>query len=1461
MNSAKKNHLMKTLSGRIILVTIAAVGLLSAFGVPALGQQAVDREPPQSKIPVTKGERPSPEQPEIARPSAAEVASNYSFNTGTVASLTDMSTGTTQLVAADQDDTPSAVTNIGFDFYFQGARFSQFSANSNGLIRLGGTAVQGASPYKPLAQAGISLITAYGADQRTHAGDGKVHFKVIGSAPNRVLVVEWLNMQSNFNAGGTANLTYQARLIETSGVIEFVYGSMTMTAAGAADVNSRDPNIGFSSSNTAGTVGSVTAAQSGAPPPTFDGSSATAVANLYTAGAITVLNSAAQGSRRFFTFTPPTPTAPTTLSFTAITATGMTLNWVDSPNETIYAIYRSTDGLNYTFDGTAIQNATSYSATGLSPSTNYFWQVYAVSEGALSTALSGSQSSGAPGNISSTAGGGNWSAAGTWVGGVVPSSTDNVTIVTGSTVTIDSSNALNLTIQSGGILQFEATTARTLTVGQAVTINSGGTFQSNPGGTQTGHVLSVGTNLTNNGTLDFSTNANTAGATITFTGAANNTFSGTGATTDIRGITLNKGTSNANILEITTSNLTVQGVNTDVAGFLTLTNGTLKISGTFTMTNRVFLTAIYVIPATGGIWLNNPNFTVAGTNTSTTSGNNGLFRLTQGTYTIGLAIADGFETASATTSYIIEGGTLNANGRFDPQGACTYTQTAGTVNVAVVGNNRSAFGSFEIFSTAATFNMSGGTINLINPSTGATKDDFAMTGQVQNITGGQIVFGGPGAPAASTYGTPFGTSFAPNVVVNPTMTWNINNVTVFFRGTTVTNNGAITSTGTSARFDFANAGAAMNYSGSGTFGTLAAPFGGVGISTNSLFLVTLSSPLVTTRVNLFTGGFVNSNQITLGNGGASTSAVQIGSAGLLTPGGAFDVSPVHNQGTGGQFMIYAQESVLRTTGVEINPTRILNFLSVTNTNNVSIAGGDLSSTSVAASPNNALTLTSGRLITNANTLILPNAASVVVRTTGYVDGNFRKNYSAAASKSFEVGTANGFSPVTVNMTAGTFPADFTVKAVQGPQPNFASPQYALQRYWTLTGTGVTADLTFNYLDPTDIPGTANENAFVIFKYNGAFTTPGGTVTPATNSATITGVSSFSDWTLAQPNAPSAANGSISGVISTPEGQPLGGVSVNLSGTQSARTISNSRGEYRFGNVETDGFYTVTPGLSNYSFSPSSRSFALLGNRTDATFTATANSTATENPLNTGDFFVRQQYLDFLGREPDQQGWRFWTEQLNQCGLDANCIRQKRIDISAAFFQSDEFQLGGNYVYRLYRAALGRRLTYAEFSADRQQVVGGPGLDASRTAFANSFVERPEFMQKYQNVSSGEVFVDALLQTVVQDAGLELSSQREALIQTYNTGADLNHSRSAVLRTVAESSAFKNAVYNNSFVLMEYFGYLQRAPDTAGYNFWVEVLNHRDPGNYRGMVCSFLTSAEYQRRFSPVVIHGNNECGQ
>jgi hypothetical protein len=81
----------------------------------------------------------------------------------------------------------------------------------------------------------------------------------------------------------------------------------------------------------------------------------------------------------------------------------------------------------------------------------------------------------------------------------------------------------------------------------------------------------------------------------------------------------------------------------------------------------------------------------------------------------------------------------------------------------------------------------------------------------------------------------------------------------------------------------------------------------------------------------------------------------------------------------------------------------------------------------------------------------------------------------------------------------------------------------------------------------------------------------------------------------------------------------------------------------------------------------------------------------------------------------------------------------------------------------------------------------------------------------------------------------------------------------VLRAVTERSEFKSAVYNPAFVLMEYFAYLRRSAEPDGFAFWLNVLNTSDAQNYRGMVCSFLTSTEYQHRFGAVVTRSNAEC--
>jgi uncharacterized repeat protein (TIGR01451 family) len=1068
-------------------------------------------------------------------PFVPSVAGNYAFATTTTGSLTDMSSGTTQLLGANVDDTASALTNIGFDFYFQGVRYTQFSINENGVMRLGAGAQTG-TPYKPLAQSGVPIITAYGADQRTHAGDGKIHYKVTGAAPSRVLTVEWLNNQANYNSGGTADLTYQVQLSETSGAIQLVYGSMSMSTLGAGDANSRDPNIGFSSSNTAGNVGSVTAPQSGTPAPTFDGASATAAANLYTAGAITTLDSATNGSRRTFSFAPPAATAPTGLSFSAITAASMTLNWVDSPDETAYAIYRSPDGTTYTYVGSAAQNATTFNDTALTPSTSYFYRVFAVSEGALSSALQGSQATGAPGSIASTAAGGNWSDPNTWVGNAVPGTFDNVTIADGATVTIDTAAvAFSVTVGNGGTpatLQWDSAAARTLAVGTFVTVVANGSFVTQGTGTVTTHVVSIGTDLINNGTLDFSTNGNTAGAGITFTGAGNAIFAGAGATTDVRAITINKGAI-ANVLELAPANFTVRGVPTDVAGFLTLTSGTFKISGSFAVTNRVFTTATYTIPASAGLWVNNPNFVVAPTASSTTTSISGLLRLTQGIYNVGLSGADGMGGGTGG-QFVFDGGTLNTP-RFDPQNAVSVNISAGTLNVGVLANTRSGYGTFELYSTTSTFIMSGGTINLVQAATGATPIDLNIRSGSSTVTGGVV---NVGTAATSTNFNFRLRANVPNVVIDNTTnpktatataqvnllgattinsgtTFVINGFVCLVIGPSFTNNGTLTGTTTSTRFYFLGGSGPTNYNGSGT---VTAPL--VSWEVDNIAGVTIDpavNQIIATRFNNFSGGLSGSSKLTLGNGGSTTAVVQLG---VATPSAAvfgFDVPPVFNPGTGGVINIYAQELGPRTTGNELPPSRTLTTLSVSNTFGTTIAGGDLTVNGAGAG---AIALTNAPVITGSNVLYFDSAAGTVTRSgNGYVVGNFRKSYAASSSKTFELGTANGYSPVVINATAGSFPTNITAKAVQSIAPGMSPPDKAITRYWNLDAPGVTATLTFNYLDPLDIPGTVTEANLLLYRRDGlTFTDLGATLNTGANTALVAGVSTFGDFTLAEAGA-------------------------------------------------------------------------------------------------------------------------------------------------------------------------------------------------------------------------------------------------------------------------------------------------------------------------------------------------------
>ncbi len=265
----------------------------------------------------------------------------------------------------------------------------------------------------------------------------------------------------------------------------------------------------------------------------------------------------------------------------------------------------------------------------------------------------------------------------------------------------------------------------------------------------------------------------------------------------------------------------------------------------------------------------------------------------------------------------------------------------------------------------------------------------------------------------------------------------------------------------------------------------------------------------------------------------------------------------------------------------------------------------------------------------------------------------------------------------------------------------------------------------------------------------------------------------------------------------------------------------------------EGSETFTIGLN----SPSG---ATLGAQSTATVTITDNEAVNgPNPIDNTNFFVRQQYIDFLGREPDPFGFAGWTSTINNCAPgDTNC---DRIHVSQLFFQSAEFQDRGYFVYRFYPVAFGRKPDYGEFVPDLASVSGfldANQLEAAKVAFIAGFMARTAFVNTY-NPLTNQQYVDMLLNT----AGVS-SSNRQAMIDGLNNQTT---TRAIVLRQIVESTEVSTKYNHQAYAVMEYFGYLRRQPDSF-YLAWITVLDTtNDP---RGMVTGFVTSPEYRNRFGP-----------
>jgi glucose/arabinose dehydrogenase len=340
---------------------------------------------------------------------------------------------------------------------------------------------------------------------------------------------------------------------------------------------------------------------------------------------------------------------------------------------------------------------------------------------------------------------------------------------------------------------------------------------------------------------------------------------------------------------------------------------------------------------------------------------------------------------------------------------------------------------------------------------------------------------------------------------------------------------------------------------------------------------------------------------------------------------------------------------------------------------------------------------------------------------------------------------------------------------------------------------------------------------------------------------------------------------VSGNASAKCDYTTAGGTLRFAGGESSKTIKVSIIDDAF----VEGNETLTIGLSNPTGagvmlgSPSSASITIVDNDGDPT---------AANPYLNNAFFVRQQYLDFLLREPDTAGFADWNNVLNGCGpqqgglgAPAGC---DRVHVSSGFFRSPEFGEKGYWVYRFFEGSLGRRPQFAEFMPEMRRLSGlttDAEQETRRADFIARFMQLPEFTSIYAGITDAghaaqfiakleEKARVTLPETVPPtQPGQPTQYGRSQLIGLMQAGT---LTPAQTLRAFIEQKVVWDTYFYRAFVAMQYFGYLRRDPEPAGYDDWVDVLTNGRvspgvnvaPGDYRHLIFGFVYSVEYRERF-------------
>lgn len=939
--------------------------------------------------------------------------------------------------AFSQDDNRSDFTDIGFDFWYNGVRYTQFSVSSNGFIDFSNSTANGTNPgvygydNASFTTAGstTNTLAPFYDDQTAQGGvnalGNSIKYLNSGTAPNRVLTVEWINMAVYLNA--TPSLNYQVKLYESTGNIEFAYGVMN------AGTNVFSYSCGINGVNGGTTVTQLKTQQ-------------TANTNIFNNTAQNNLSVMPAANNRIG-FTPPTPTNPTgALAFTTITNTSMNVNWTINwaTNEVGYAVYNSIDGVNYNFVAQTAINSVTYAATGLLPNTNYFWKVYAVTEGRLSLSKDGTQATLAAGNKISL-GTGNWNTAGSWTPSGVPVAGDNVTIANGHTITIDINNATcnNLTIGQGtsGILQIGTKNTALALNFKDITVSAGAIFRVNTVSSTT-HSLTTQGNIVNNGTINFNSGTNLCD--VIFNKNGNQSITGTATINNYNNITVDLGTLITNVLDVASTNFSA------VSGFLTLTDGTIKFSNTANVTAIPFNTgAVVTMSNKTRIWLNSGTTTLTSNDPINLLGN---ITVNAGTFTIGNASDENLQTLGGTVA-LSGTGIMNIAGSYYVNGINNIANFSigGTaaLNLPTIGSTSTTIAPFNITGVGSNFSMTGGTILILREGgTGAQDLGYVNTGStVGVVNGGTLQIGNATTPLAQIIS--INTTYAlgslvvnsinatANIVTNPITVKNVN----IIAGTLLANN--------------LNIIVSDNWTNAGSYipGTNTTTFNGTVTQT-------------ITKV-----GGETFNNLTFTNTGLKTLAAPITTNGNLTinVGATFDVSASNfstfvkgNWVNNGTFIPrLALVSFNGTVASTITGSTVTNFYNLT-TNN--IAGVSLVTDANLIST---LKLTAGTFTTSGKVFTLVSNTLGTARIDAITGGDILGNITMQRYLAPGVTNWRMLASCTAPNTLADWNDDFAMSGFAGSQ----APSFTFNSVYYYDET-VAGDLwDFGYIGATNITNT------------------------------------------------------------------------------------------------------------------------------------------------------------------------------------------------------------------------------------------------------------------------------------------------------------------------------------------------------------------------------------------------------